>query len=517
MYINYNTIGGIEYGTLTNSVRTGKKVGKGEQIYLGRVLDKEKGIFKSRERGIFTYDIHSNTFGKVPADYMEPKITHKTKYPKRPTLVVSFGDVFLLDRYIKESGFFDAICAIGYRNPDTLSALFAYYILSPHANCHAQDWWELTYAKFLYPMAQMSSQRISDTLADIGSEEAKRKFFREYFRFLETNVAFKKRGNPTAIDGGILIDSSGLPNSIRFPLTAVSTHNGVISEEVRLIYVVQQHTGLPLFFRYIAGNVIDVNTLARTITELKANGVNTKFAILDAGYYTGKNADVLLDAKISFITRLKSNLKIYKKIVAENLAGLESRENLVRHNKRLVYMKAVSCMIGEKEDRPAYAYLCKDLNMKHELEKHLVEKAEDQNLSGGEIFDAMQQQGVFILISSRRIAKENLLPLYYTRDQVEKIFELCKQDGKILPLNVENEATFRGHLLMTFMACVVLKMMSVKLEKTSLTTESMFMNLHEQHAVIYDKEFITTEPVRKMNEAYKAFKIECPITIPRKS
>lgn len=124
--------------------------------------------------------------------------------------------------------------------------------------------------------------------------------------------------------------------------------------------------------------MIDVSTLTRTIMELKANGVNTKFAILDAGYYTGKNADVLLDAKVSFITRLKSNLKIYKRGVAENLAGLESRENLVRYNKRLVYVKVVSCMIGEKEECPAYAYLCKDLNMKHELEKHLVEKAEYQ-------------------------------------------------------------------------------------------------------------------------------------------
>jgi len=30
----------------------------------------------------------------------------------------------------------------------------------------------------------------------------------------------------------------------------------------------------------------------------------------------------------------------------------------------------------------------------------------------------------------------------------------------------------------------------------------MFMNLHEQHAVIYDDVFVTTEPTKKMNEAY---------------
>ena len=177
MYINYNTVGGIEYGTATTSVRIGNKVGKGDQIYLGRVIDKERHIFKSRERGLFVYDLGTNSFSPVPADYEEPKTRRKTKYPMRPTLVVSFGDVFLLDEFIKKSGFVNAVDAIGFRNPDTLYALLAYYILSPLANSHAEDWWELTYAKFLYPRAQMASQRISDALADIGSEDAKRSFF----------------------------------------------------------------------------------------------------------------------------------------------------------------------------------------------------------------------------------------------------------------------------------------------------------------------------------------------------
>lgn len=515
MYINYNTVNGVEYGTLTSSVRKGRKVGKSDQVYLGRVIDKERSIFKSRERGVFMYDIETNTFSDVPAEYEEPKIERKTKYSKRPTLIVSFGDVFLLDEYLKKSGLIKAVDAIGYRNSDTLHALLAYYILSPLANSHAEDWWELTYARYLYPKAQMSSQRISDALADIGSEDAKRSFFAEYYRFLEKTKDQNEPETPYGIDGGILIDSSGLPNAIHFPLTAVNNHNGKVSEEVRLIYVVQQRTGLPLFFRYVAGNVIDVSTLTRTIAELKANGINTKFAILDAGYYTGVNADILLDAKVSFITRMKSNFKIYKQVVEDNLATLESKGNLVRYNRRLVYIKCVPCMIGEKEDRPAFAYLCKDLTMKHELEKKLVERATDQDMPNGDIFDAMQCQGIFVLIASRKISKDNLLPLYYTRDQVEKIFELCKQDTKILPLNVNTEAAFRGHLMMTFISAVTLKMMSDKLKKTSLTTESMFMNLHEQHAIIYDKEFITTEPVKKMNEAYKAFKVQCPATIER--
>ena len=477
---------------VVTSVRRGTSVDKEKPLYLGRVVDKEKCIFKSRERGLFIYDITANEFKPVPAEYEEPKPIRKTKYTKREVLIVSFGDVYLLDAYLVKSGFMKAVDAIGYRNPDTVHALLAYYILTSHANCHAEDWWGLTYAKYLYPKAQMASQRISDALADIGSEEAKRNFFAEYFKFLGKRKDGTNGEAPYGIDDGVLIDSSGLPNAIHFPITAVNNHNGVISEEVRLIYVVQQHTGMPLFFRYVAGNIVDVSTITRTIAELKAYGVDTKFAILDAGYYTGVNADALLDAGVSFMARMKSNFKVYRNTVKKYLDTLEAKENAVLYNKRLVYIKCMPCKIGKKENRPAYAYLCKDMTMHNEGQKHMVEKAHDESLSGADIFDDLQKQGVFVLIATRKIAKEKLLPLYYMRDQVEKIFEICKQGGKILPLNVENENTFRGHLMMTFMASAILKMMSDVLKKTPLTTESMFMNLHEQHATVFEKEFITT-------------------------
>ena len=515
MYINYNIVSGKEYGTLTSSVRNGSKVGKGDQVYLGRVIDKEKGIFKSRERGLFTYDLKTNTFGKVPAEYIEPQMERVTKYPKRPRLVVSFGDIYVLDQYLIKNGFYEAVDQIGYRNLDTLHALLAYYLLSPHANCHAADWWDLTYAKQLFPNAQLKSQRISDALADIGSEEAKQCFFKEYFKFLAKDDICLKDSDNGHFTSGILIDSTGLPNAIHFPLTAVNNHNGQINEEVRLIYVVQQQTGMPLFFRYVAGNVVDATTILRTIAELKANGINTNMAILDAGYYNGKNADSLLDAKIPFISRMSSTYTVYQRAVKNHLDTLEERNNLVRYNNRLVYVKCIPCRIGEKKDRPAYAYLCKDLTMRNQLQKRLLEKAEDENMQEGAIFDEMKRYGVFVLVSTRRIPSKKILQVYYTRDQVEKVFELCKQDGKILPINVESEAIFRGHLLMTFIAAAILKMLAVSLSKTSITTEAAFMTLHEQHAVLYTEanELVTTEPTKNMNAIYNVLEIDCPVTL----
>lgn len=110
----------------------------------------------------------------------------------------------------------------------------------------------------------------------------------------------------------------------------------------------------------------------------------------------------------------------------------------------------------------------------------------------------------------RRIAREKMLPLYCTRDRAEKVFEIAKRGGKALPVCVQTEETFRGHLLMCFMASAAKKMMSDVLgsRKTSLTVELMLKILHEQHAIECDGRLVATEPVRKMNEAYKAFVIK---------
>lgn len=506
MYISYNVVDGNEYATVVRSVRDGSRVTKEDRLYLGRVVDKGRGVYRSRERGLFSYDLEAGEFGPAPGDVEEPRRRNARR--SRPTLAVSFGDAFLLDSFLRSSGLMACADACGHAEPDTVRALLAFYVLTGLANCHAEDWWSLTYARFLYPSARMASQRVSECLADLGSEDAKRRLMGEYLGL----VAGGAGGAGGA--AGILIDSTGIPNSCRLPVTAVSNHNGRVSEEVRLIYVVQRDTGLPLFFRYVAGNVIDVSTVTRTIAELRGMGVDTKFAILDAGYYTNDNADALVAAKVSFLMRMKPNFATYKRVLSEHLGGLESRENAVMHNGRLVYVRRVPCELG-KGGHAGWAYLCLDTAMRRELERDAARRAAEAGLSGAEAYDSMAAKGVFVLVSTRRIAREKLLPLYYTRDRVEKVFEIAKQGGKALPVCVQSEETFRGHLLMCFMATAAIKMMSDVLasRKTSLTVESMLEILHEQHAIEYDGQLVTTEPVRKMNEAYKAFGIKCPDVI----
>ena len=95
-------------------------------------------------------------------------------------LAVSFGDAFLLDSFLRSSGLMACADACGHAEPDTVRALLAFYVLTGLANRHAVDWWELTYARLPCPRARMASQRAGECLADLGSEDAKRRFVGEY-------------------------------------------------------------------------------------------------------------------------------------------------------------------------------------------------------------------------------------------------------------------------------------------------------------------------------------------------
>ena len=497
MYLGYDIKNGVKYAKICSSRREGDKI-ISSQKSLGRVLDERKGIFRNRERGIFTYDVTTDTYGKPDPSYI-PKVSRKDA---KERLILDFGDSYFLDAFIRKNGLEPCIKALGYGNPDTLNAMVQYYVLCNLANCHACDWWDGNYARILYPDANLSSQRISDMLGYIGDEGAYRDFFKEYTKLL----ARKEEGT------NILIDSTGLPNSIHFPLTAISNHNGKIRAEMRLIYVLQQETELPLFMRYCPGNVVDVNTLIKTILELKANGIKTKFAILDAGYLTKENIEELFENGVSFLSRLKENTRLYKDVLSEHLPTLEAKENLVSYNSRYAYIRRVDCEIGE--GHRVYAYLCRDLAMRSIENSKLLDKAERSGMKADDVFEAMSEHGIFILISSRPIEKEKVLGTYYTRQQIEQVFDICKSYTNMLPLRVQTEKTLRGHLMLSFIAAVIVKMLQKQIKGTSYSPIDVFTNLRNHKCKVFDDCLLTQESVKKANDIYKLMGLKVPHRIP---
>jgi hypothetical protein len=488
MYIGYDVKNGVKYAKICSSKRVDGKV-KTTQQSLGRVIDEKNGIYRNRKRGLFTYDVSTGEFGQADSAPVSGR--------KQEKLILDFGDAYFLDAYIRMKGLDRVIESIGYGNIDSVWALTLFYVLCNMANCRSADWYEGGYAKIMYSKANLASQRVSDMLSAIGDERTYREFFKAYVPLLV------KR------DSGedILIDSTGLPNSIHFPLTAISNPNGEINNETRLIYVVQQNSSLPLFFRYCPGNIVDVSTLTRTLLELKAYHINVSHAILDAGYLTEENVRDLYDAKVSFLSRLKRNTKLYKSVVEAHLSDLQKAENFVSYNTRYAYIKRVEV---DYYGRTAYVYLGLDKAMQSLESSKLFARAKNKMMTDKDVHAAMTMQGVFALASSRPIAHDKVLPLYYTRQQIEQVFDICKNNTNMLPLRVQKEETFRGHLLIAFLASVIVKMLQQDVRETAYTPESAQQVLRNQKCKVFEDCVITQEATKKANDVYKFFKMSIP-------
>lgn len=508
MFIVYKRQNGIDYARVCVS-RWKNGTSRQQTVHnLGRVIDRERSIYKNRERGIFTYDLASDSFG-IPEDDF---VLNGTNISRKEKLIVNFGDAWFIDQFIKKEGLDPIIQPIDCDNPDSLFSMILYYVLESAGNSHAQDWYENSYARFLYPRADLASQRVSELLQQIGSEENWRRFFKAYILWLDhLGIDYRR----------IIIDSTGLPNSIHFPLTAVSSHNGKISNEVRLIFVVEEEIGLPVFMRYVQGSIIDISTLVQTLRELEKYAVEPDLALVDAGYYSEKNVNYLKDNGVEFVCRVQSNRITYKKAIEENRPLLERPENLVQYNNRLLYIKKSYAEISSKYK--GWIYVCKDIAREAIEEDKLLNRNDLGQLSKEEIYDELAVDGIFVMVSTNELSKEEILPVYYTRQEVEQTFDVAKNDASLLPLRIQSEENLRGHLLLVFIATAIRKLIEKTLNDPStkgmpkkgrkLNTGSLLQNLGYQHAKVFADEIIPQEANSKANLGYRVFGIESPLSI----
>jgi hypothetical protein len=511
-YIAYSMpkTNGAVYAAIVESFRCNGKVRQRRIANLGRVVDLEQGVFQNRERGVFRYTIQGGYVKIEAPDCFIPQPPGSTANPEKEKLILDFGDSYILDRYMLKH---PILCVFRDVLPDerdsALSLLFYRILTDKKAYCHANAWWEGNYARLLFPGAHLASQRISELLVRLGEEKIQRRLFSKY---LETLY-----GRQRDTGAAILIDSSGLPNASGMSVTQLNNHNGDISLEVRLIYVLDRRNGMPIYFRHCPGNIVDVSTLCTTMAELSQYNVSVDYAIVDAGYFSEANVKELYRNNVHFVTRLAPNRILYKEAAASQLDGILSTKHAVRYGARLVYLKKTRVDVHGCE---GYAYVGVDMDSRNSQMKRTIFNSMDDKLSAEETDRRIAKLGVFVLLSSDDMDTKDILPLYYTRQQVEQVFDIAKNNADILPLRIQNEDTFRGHLMLTFMATAILQklqrdILSLRKKGDKTNPEGAFMRLRNQKCKVYSKNIVPQEAVKEINAVYKLLEIECPTSIAR--
>ena len=509
MFIRYYQKGGREYAEIRTSKRVGGKIHH-ERINLGRVINKDKGVFQNRKRGLFVFtpedgfqDAYVND---LPSNETRiPPITRSACLSGRELEPVDFGNTFFVTEYIKQMGLYPILEEISPENKDTILSLLLYKIVEDKkASMHCLTWWLGNYASFLFPNANLSSQNISRCLELLASQTLQQSFFKQYL-----NLLYGEHRTPA-----ILIDSTGLPSSGKMQMVQVSNHNGEINREVRLIYVVDRDNNMPLYFRYVQGNIIDSTTLVTTYKELQQYGVDVRHVIVDAGYFTEANAVEMLSNGVPFICRIRLNLKLVTGLMGDSLEGvcdIESANYALKYANRLVYVKK---MVTEYCGHSVYLYFGVDSTMKSLQKTKKMFELLESGKSPEEIDIEMLKLGMFCLFSAENLETKEILPIYYTRQLVEQTFDVAKNYADILPLRVANEKTLGGHLFLCFIATAIIqhlqKSILVKKISRKLNPIGIMMALRNHKSKVFEKALIPYEPAADNNELYKLFKITVP-------
>ena len=236
-----------------------------------------------------------------------PKKAKADKAQSESRCILNFGDTNLLWESLQNSKLKTVVSAILPEHQDSLNALMFYRIINGGASKNAETWHQGNYSSILFPKAKLESQRVSELLAKLGNENIQRKFFKQYIAEIAD------------INGEVVIDSTGLENDIDIPLTEYSGRTGDMGNRTKLILVIDRTTHMPLYFRLVAGNIVDVSTLTTTFSLVSGLGLNPNMVLMDAGYCSSDNVNSLCKEKISFLSRLPAGLKLCKQVIEDTV------------------------------------------------------------------------------------------------------------------------------------------------------------------------------------------------------
>jgi hypothetical protein len=304
------------------------------------------------------------------------------------------------------------------------------------------------------------------------------KFFRSYIP-----IATNQKTSGDKIPIHVIVDSTDIENASKLGISAFCNHNGKASKQIRLIYVVDARTKAPIFFRYIAGNIIDNSTLINTINMLVAQGIDIELVLVDAGYYSDNNLSELTESNIAFITRMPESRSEFSKLVKNYADKIIDAENYVEYGDRCLYGLKVPSEIykGRK-----FAYVMIDARAKFDQDCRVLRDYKVKNVPSSITNEKLRTNGLFVLLSTNEYSLEEILPKYYTRQEVEQVFDISKTYTDIEPLRGHVEATIRGILLTSFLATAVYSAISSKLSGSKYSAHAALIKMLGLNIKIYE-------------------------------
>ncbi len=450
--------------------------------------DKEKQQSRATRRLIGRLDPATGDI--VPTDGRNRQKTPPNAAPKpgpvpaENTARYFYGATYLLDSIGEQLGITQDLKRCFPETYRQILSTVYYLVLEDHTPLYRFEKWGSLHK---HPYGNtITSQRSSELFAGI-SDAARQQFFllqgkrrieNEYLVYDTTSI-------------------SSYSEQLRQVQYGKNKENDLLPQlNVALVY--GETSGLPFYYRKLAGNIPDSKTLKHLLAELATLGFKKTKLVMDRGFYSEENINALLKDHIKFLMAGKMSLRFTK----THLDGIYTSFRSFDHydDTYELYHHTVQVEWSYTQDRPykrdtlkakrrMYIHYYYDIEqaaenekgfdkklmgLKQELESgqpvpehdHLYKKYFEVNatpkrgvkvaVKGEAVVQAKKYFGFFCLLSNEKMGAIQALERYRNKDLVEKAFGNLKERLNLRRTVVSSEQSLEGKLFVEFVALIYL-------------------------------------------------------------
>ncbi len=491
----------------------GKK-GHSKQVIiekLGKVLylsaDKKMGIFHSPVRGLVQYDANAGAFADVELN--DPRLPSWYACEEAPVHTV-FGDVWFLLQFMRDNGFLDVLRSSCSKDADfqRLISHVLHEVLKCGSKYSCEDFIAKSFVSCLMKDITMRSLKSDSAYYTfMGRDEQRMSYFKAFIAHMR-----KKHQD---FGKACYIDSTPLPNDIvDNPFNALCSH-GIDSCAVmmRLILILDEETGLPVWYDIIPGNVLDIGTLQNVLEDVQSSlGVTISSLVLDAGYVTKellKSINRTTEEK-QLIARMPARKCFPHDELYEQVKSVihDAQHSFIRAGHSYFGLRCECDVLGS----PEFCYVYVDFpNALRAVTNYRMNHADDyEKLTDKEKNWYSVKYGFFILVSNIQTTPEDLIDRYYGRTEIESVFKTAKTYLNILPISKWTDAAVRGKILSDVICATIYLLVRKGLSGCMLSMPE-FLGKLSSVMCFKNKDIITVEtPSKKVKDFLHYFGLKVP-------
>jgi transposase len=396
-------------------------------------------------------------------------------------------------------------------------------------------WHEGTWPYYRNRELPLSSSSLSRTLAVIGEKRLQDRLITHLIRQLKSK------------------------RTIFYDITSVSSYSELIRllewgynrdsydlPQINLSMILDKQEGIPLGYEIYPGSVSDITTLNNTVKKMRTLGVKDFTLILDRGFFSIANIDLLLRSYADFVIAVPERYQLIDKLIRRLGKDIERPRYLKKFHDEVIFVRETDIPAGhhvlkgycyynpmraQQEKDSFYKRLFSIKQQIEDLKVHKQVRARALELTGNlsgyfnlqistdkitaqikekAVARRLNKRGLFLIACQGQYSWDGCLSAYKEKELIERSFNILKNDLEFSTPYVHKDETLKGLMFISLLALIIRMSIMHRLKMADklkdYSFEKMILQLEKIKAVVTDNgQIFYSEITKKQRELLELF------------